>query len=357
MHQSASRRIVFVYGVGVALAIFQGSCSVNGRKSPGTLASRSTVGRVAENRYGTPTGQVLTPFGKQVELPGIRPQALALSPNGKLLATSGKTNLLILIDAATGQILQRISLSTNKAEARAEAKAAAAEDQTATPETPVSTPSGPRGSRTNAPSSKSQLSFTGLTFSPDGRHLYLSTPNGTLRVFPVDPAQMAGTPTLLPVPDAKAPKQRREIPAGLAVSADGRRLYVVGNLGNKLHELEAETGKALRSWETGVAPYDVVLVGDRAYVSNQGGRRPGTNDLSAPAGKGMRVRVDPVRHIASEGSVTVINLATGSVRDEVLVGLHASALAVSPNQRYVVVANTGSDTLSVIDTKTDQVVE
>jgi len=41
----------------------------------------------------------------------------------------------------------------------------------------------------------------------------------------------------------------------------------------------------------------------------------------------------------------------------VLVGLHASALAVSPNEQYVVVANTGSDTLSVIATDTDQVVE
>ena len=40
-----------------------------------------------------------------------------------------------------------------------------------------------------------------------------------------------------------------------------------------------------------------------------------------------------------------------------MTGLHACALALSPNGRWLVVANAGSDTLSVIDTRTDQVVE
>jgi DNA-binding beta-propeller fold protein YncE len=61
----------------------------------------------------------------------------------------------------------------------------------------------------------------------------------------------------------------------LAVSGDGQRLYVAGNVANKLHELEAATGKVLRSWDTGVAPFDVVLAAGKAYVSNLGGRRPG----------------------------------------------------------------------------------
>ena len=37
--------------------------------------------------------------------------------------------------------------------------------------------------------------------------------------------------------------------------------------------------------------------------------------------------------------------------------MHASALALSPDGRYLVVANAGSDTLSVIDTRTDKIVE
>jgi len=100
-------------------------------------------------------------------------------------------------------------------------------------------------------------------------------------------------------------------------------------------------------------------------VSNWGGRRPDATSLTGPAGRGTFVRVDPVRHIASEGSVSVIHLdgsdkAAGELEtrnSELLVGLHASALALSPSGRYLVVANAGSDTLSVIDTRTDKVVE
>ena len=210
---------------------------------------------------------------------------------------------------------------------------------------------------TNASSAKAQISFTGLVFSPDGSRLYLSAVGGDIRVFPVEKGRGVGAPTVFAVPSARAPKQRKEIPTGLAVSADSRRLYVAGNLGNRLHELDAVTGKVLRSWDTGVAPYDVVLARGKVYVSNQGGRRPAAGDLTGPAGKGMTVRVDPDLFLASEGSVTVIDLEAGVVKTELVVERHATGLAVSPGEKYVVVANTGSDTLSVIDTGSDQVVE
>jgi YVTN family beta-propeller protein len=116
-------------------------------------------------------------------------------------------------------------------------------------------------------------------------------------------------------------------------------------------------GKVLRSWPVGVAPYGVVLVGDKAYVSNWGGRLPDEGSLTGPAGQGTRVRVDPVRHIANEGSVSVIHLAKETPGSQIMVGLHSSAIALAPDGRHVVVANAGSDTLSVIDTRTDKVVE
>jgi YVTN family beta-propeller protein len=101
----------------------------------------------------------------------------------------------------------------------------------------------------------------------------------------------------------------------------------------------------------------VVLAGGKAYVSNLGGRQPQKSDLTALAGLGMRVRVDSSHDIANEGSVTVVDLASGRVISEIPVELHPSGLAVSPDQKHVVVANTGSDTLSVIDTSSDGVVE
>ena len=57
----------------------------------------------------------------------------------------------------------------------------------------------------------------------------------------------------------------------------------------------------------GVAPFDVVLAGKKIYMSNWGGRRPDAGSVTGPAGRGTRVRVD-ARSIASEGSVTVIDL-------------------------------------------------
>jgi YVTN family beta-propeller protein len=143
----------------------------------------------------------------------------------------------------------------------------------------------------------------------------------------------------------------------LTTSADGRRLYVTGNLGNKLYELDSSSGHLLRSWDTGVAPYDVVLAGNKAFVSNLGGRHPGSGDHTASSALGTRVRVDSARDIASEGSLTVIDLDSGQAISEILLELHPSALAVSPNGKYVVVANTGSDILSIIDTTSQMVVE
>ena len=98
-----------------------------------------------------------------------------------------------------------------------------------------------------------------------------------------------------------------EIPAGIAVSPDGKKIYVAFNLSNRLAELDAATGRVLRLWDVGVAPFAVVLAGRKIYVSNWGGRRPDADSATGPAGQGMRVRVD-ARSIASEGSVSVIDL-------------------------------------------------
>ena len=349
MSESLFRRLACGLGV-VAALLFEGGCASDGQKSVALLHYPNGVGRLAENSYVIPTGQLLTPAGRQIELPEMRPQALALSPDGQLLVTAGKKNQLVVIDPASGEVLQKVSLTIRKSVA-----ATNLFPESALP--PKLIVPRPNEEDTNAPSLHAQFSLTGLAFSPDGQRIFLSTSGGSVRVFTVGENHHVGEPTAFTLPDAKTSKQRKEVPTGLAVSADGRKVYVAGNLANRLHEFDAATGKPLRYWRTGVSPFDVVIVGHKAYVSNEGGRRPEKSDLTAPAGKGTTVRVDPVRHIASEGSVTVIDLATNGVRKEIMVELHPTALAVSPNKKYVVVANTGSDTLSVIDTKTDKVVE
>jgi len=299
---------------------------------------RAPVGSAGDHRTITPVNQILTPAGRQVELPGLRPQAVALSPDGRLLVTAGKTHALVVIDPLTGRIRQQVPLPSDAIG-------------------PVRPPGGTASAARPDPDEKGQLSYTGLLFSPDGARIYLSNVEGTIKVFGVDPHGDVKGLFAIALPPANAPRRTEAVPAGLAISADGSRVYVVLNLANRLAELDAATGRVLRTWETGVAPYDVVLSGAKAYVSNWGGRRPDRDSVTGPAGKGTRVRVDPVRHIANEGSVTVIDLAANRVIRQILVGLHASAIALHPDGKSLVVANAASDTLSVIDTRRDRVVE
>src|ERR1041385_2592804 len=72
-------------------------------------ANRETVGR-KQGKVVLPVNQTITPLGTQIELPGLRPQGLALSPDGRILVTSGKTSELVSVDPASGAILQRIAL-------------------------------------------------------------------------------------------------------------------------------------------------------------------------------------------------------------------------------------------------------
>ena len=108
-------------------------------------ATTETVGR-GTNGFETPVNQHLTPAGTLIELPGLRPQALALSPDGKLLVTAGITDELVVVNPANGIILQRVEFPSDQAQEQM----------------PVSW-------EILSPAKKPQLSFTGLAFSPTVR--------------------------------------------------------------------------------------------------------------------------------------------------------------------------------------------
>lgn len=306
-----------------------------GAQEAAVESSNDLVGRSRDDMIVTPVNQVLTPYGRQIELAGLRPQALALSPDGRHLLVSGKTSELLVIDVAAGSVIQRVSLPN---------------DGQLEPPKVVSL-------NILVPDFSGQVSYTGLIYSPDGKRVFLSNVNGSIKVFAANEAGAVRPSHTISLPLANAPRRKPEIPSGLAVSADGSKLYVCGNLSNRLFEIDAETGALLRSFDVGMAPYDVVITGNRAFVSNWAGRRPGAGDLTGPAGRGTTVRVDPVRHISSEGSVTIIHLNENKISKELITGLHASALAVSPDQKYVVCANAGSDHLSIVDVNSETVIE
>jgi DNA-binding beta-propeller fold protein YncE len=244
------------------LALFALQASAAGQ-ADNLGATTETVGRHSAG-FETPVNQFVTPAGRLVELPGMRPNALALSPDGQLLVTSGRTHELVVLNPATGSILQQVVFPSDKAP----------------PEAPVSP-------LILQPDKLAQLSFTGLAFSPNGSRIYLANVNGDLKVFAVGQDRKVSPLFSIALPPANAPRRVAEIPTGIAVSADGKRLYVALNLSNRLAELDAATGQVLRLWDAGVAPFSVVLAGRKAYVSNFGGRRPGAESVVGPAGRGM----------------------------------------------------------------------
>ena len=308
------------------------ACSSPNSKRP---TPTDPVGRTKDGRLVLPQNQTLQPAGQMIELAGLRPQALLLSRDGKQLFVSGKTAELLVLDATTCAVLQRVQMPNDS--------------QTASPTLSAG--------KVLAPDKEALQSFTGLVLSADGTRLFQSNVNGSIKVYAISASGAVVPSHSLPLQKANAPRRAEEIPSGLALSNDGKRLYVCGNLSNQLLELDAQSGKELRRFAVGVAPYDVVLVGDRAFVSNWGGARPLPGALIGPAGRGTTVSVDPVRFIGNDGSVSVLDLCTGKLVTETKTGLLACALAVAPNQGHVVCANAGSDTVSVLDAKTGMLIE
>ena len=300
-----------------------------------TFAVMLEPARVPAQGFDTPVNQFVMPDGRQVELPGMRPLALALSPDRRLLVTAGQSHELVVVDPANGNILQHVPL----------------------PEAGGGNLASPVSEAFLSADLKAQISYTGLTFSPDGSRLYMANVNGDIKVFAIQDDHKIRGLFSIPLPAVHGPGRKSEIPAGIAVSADGKRLYVAFSFSNQLAEMDAATGKTLRSWPTGFEPYDVVLARGKAYVSNWGGRRPEAQSLTGPGGQNTRVRVDSVHRVANEGSISIINLNDSAAPVEKLTGVHCCGLAVSPNGQYVVAANAGSDTLSVIDTRQDEIVE
>ncbi len=143
-------------------------------------------------------------------------------------------------------------------------------------------------------------------------------------------------------------------------SGGGHRVAVVPLPANDtLAVLDADNGALLKMIPLGVLPVAAVVSADGsvAYVSNLGGSKPDTGDRAArqccdPFAE--FVRVDR-RGLAQPGSVTRVDLVTGTVTKMIPVGRHPTGLAWDEKNARLYVANGNSDAVSVIDTRRDVV--
>lgn len=235
-----------------------------------------------------PTGVCLDAAGRSFDV-GNMPLAMALSPEGDRLVVSlsgWREQGLQIVERDTGRVVQTI----------------------------------PQAS-----------AFFGLAFSPDGKTLYASGGNEDVvyvYAWRDKQATLAGSIVLAP----KEPKEDgTRFPAGLALSTDGRKLYVAENLADTLAVVDVATGKVEERLLTDAYPF-AVAVGpdDKVFVSAWG-----NNIVSIFA--------------ATDG---------GRLKENrrLIVGRHPSALLLNRSGSRLFVTSATTNTVAVIDTKREALI-
>jgi YVTN family beta-propeller protein len=329
---------------------------------------------------GTPwvvsSGQIITPAGTPVYLgTTTRAKAVALNPNNNHTAAvlqMGAHQAVTIFNTQTGAVLQTFS-------------------------TPYVS-----GTKTKY---NSAGSTTGISYTPDGLHLLFSqdyssslaiadvdpatgliTSTGGTAAYPIqvslpmdadsthaltnvmcypyNPATMAGSPPgttgSAAIPCGQTVNfwsngVATSYPMGIAISADGKTAYAVLDINDTLAKIDLTASPPAEGSEVrvGNVPHSVVISpdGKTAYVSNEAGAVPGANDFQEYS-DGTPVLASFPTGATATGTVSVVDLASFKVTDNIKVGLHPTGMAFDGND--LLVANAYSDTLSVIDTTSNK---
>jgi YVTN family beta-propeller protein len=276
------------------------------------------VGVQPNGRIVVPTNQILEPAGKQITFPG-RPVDLALAEEGKILVVKNMRDL-VFIDIGSCQIKQTLGLPHSDGKGK----------------------SGPG------------FSVVGLLVM-DGK-VYASDAQQHVRIAE---RQADGCYAWVkPIELAKPKVGGYAHPAGLCRQGKDQ-IWVTATRGNNVQLLNVESRRIEQIVPVGVAPYMICAPRpDRLYVSNWGGDPPRATDPHGMS-SGTPVRLDSRTGVANEGTLSVLGCPAGKWTQlkTIPVGLHPSGLTVSAGGRFVYIANANSDTVSVLDTSTDEVVE
>ena len=280
-------------------------------------------------------GQVITPAGTQVDLGiRVRAKAIALNPivhtHTAAVLTLGASQAVEVFDTNTGTVLQNYI---------------------------------PFGVDSSG-------SYSGISYSADGKYLVFSQDSGNVTVAKVNKQGLLEDGASVSVPPNSSfitcfpnsplgPYARpcatfyspgTSYPGGLALSKDGKSAYALLNQNNTLTKIDltATTPTQGEQIRVGNAPHNILLNhrGTTAYISNEGGRAATEADFQIYSA-GAEIVADPVVGGAITGTVSVVDLASMTVTDTIATGLHPTGMAWFG--RYLLVTNTYSDSISVID--------
>jgi YVTN family beta-propeller protein len=294
-------------------------------------ATKSGESAVINEQPRLPTGARLDPAGRSFDA-GSMPLAMALSPDEKrivVLLNGWREQGIQVLDRGTGEILQTLP------------QAAA---------------------------------FLGLVFSQDGNSLYASGGNEDVVYryrWSDGRATIADTIVLArKVKDSAGTRY----PAGIALSPDGKTMYVAENLADSLAVVDLATGRVTQRFATERYPYGVTVGNDGAvYVSAWGGStvsvfRAGEGGLLHETGRvavsrhpsAMALSRDGSRLFVASGSVDRITVVDtharrvlGTLDDPPPSGPHEgstpNALALSADGRRLFVAEADNNAIAIFD--------
>lgn len=190
-------------------------------------------------------------------------------------------------------------------------------------------------------------SYTGIAFRPGDRELWASetSRNGPDSIV-IQTLSATGVPATL----ERIELSGHPLPCGIAFSADGTVAYVAMSRLNQVAVIDVAHRTITHSINVGNAPFAVVMAPKHGmvFVSNRGGKVATPHDVTAPS-SGSAVITDPVTGSTASGTVSVINAKTNTII-EIVVGLAPSQMAVSPDESMVAIANGHSDTVSLVAT-------
>ncbi|MGW7690280.1 alkaline phosphatase family protein [Streptomyces asiaticus] len=309
------RRIPLLTAGTTAVALVAAGTALGQTQQFGT----DQVGQVTKNGQVVSSNQYIAPYGDRLVINQGKIMSSSVSPDGTHMAASVTDGgaALAIVDLKNWKTQQLVSNAAS---------------------------SDPRISSNN-------VGQEGPTYSPDGKQLWLGQPDG-YTVFTVNADGGVSSPRTVTIP---ADGSKHALVGEAVFSADGKTVYSAVNGQNRVVSIDAATGTIKRSWAVGNAPRDMAVVGDKLYVSNEGGRpaKPGEPTINS---YGTQVLADQKTAATTSGTVSVIDLANQDAAvSSIEVGLHPTA--VYAKNGVVFVTNTADNNVSVIDTAKDKVVQ
>ena len=195
------------------------------------------------------------------------------------------------------------------------------------------------------------LSMHGLAVSSGGHVIYFTGGTRSLYSAKIDAKGTLGNFAAI---DLRAGRSS-VYPLGIAVGPDDKRAVAALSGANEVAVIDLVKKKVVGRVAVGVCPYGVVISrdGGTALVSNFGGGRPnvsGTQSVPDTLSRsaGSPVAVDS-RGVALRGTVSVIDLNSLTVLNEIATRIHPEAMVLSPDGRLAYVVDDSGDGVSVID--------